>query len=124
MNMTILAQNASDGGAGGAALLIVLAVIFGAALYFLPSICAMVRSVPNVGSVIVLNLFLGWTLVGWVVALAMAFRSRPNDVVIQQYGFSGGYGQSGAGTYPHDTGHQQRYTGGATPLSGPGDGER
>ncbi|MUL76445.1 superinfection immunity protein [Mycobacterium sp. CBMA226] len=34
------------------------------------------RKVPNVGSVIVINLFLGWTFVGWVVALAMAMRSR------------------------------------------------
>lgn len=42
----------------------------GAALYFLPSIIA--RKKPNNGSVLVVNLFLGWTLIGWVVALAMA----------------------------------------------------
>jgi hypothetical protein len=27
---------------------------------------------PNKGSTIVVNVFLGWTFIGWVVALAMA----------------------------------------------------
>ena len=45
--------------------------------YWAPSITAGVRRVPNVGSVIVVNLFLGWTVVGWIVALAMACRSIP-----------------------------------------------
>lgn len=46
-------------------------------LWFLPSIIAIVRKVPNVGSVFVINLFLGWTLIGWIVALAMAVRTVP-----------------------------------------------
>ena len=54
----------------GALLLIVLA-----AAYFLPTIVALLRSVTNTGSVIVVNLLLGWTLIGWVVALAMACRT-------------------------------------------------
>jgi hypothetical protein len=45
--------------------------------YFLPTIVAHHRKVPNGGSVLVINLFLGWTLVGWVVALAMAARTVP-----------------------------------------------
>ncbi len=45
------------------------------ALYFVPSIVAVVRKVTHQGSVIVINLFLGWTFVGWVVALAMACRT-------------------------------------------------
>jgi hypothetical protein len=44
-------------------------------LYFLPSIVAVARKVTNQGSVIVINLFLGWTFVGWVIALAMACRT-------------------------------------------------
>ena len=44
---------------------------------FVPLIVAVVRHVPNVGSVAVINIFLGWTLIGWVVALAMAVRSVP-----------------------------------------------
>ncbi|WP_242436863.1 superinfection immunity protein [Streptomyces sp. CB02488] len=43
--------------------------------YFVPTVVAFMRGVSNSGSVFVLNLFLGWTLVGWVVALAMAARS-------------------------------------------------
>jgi TRAP-type C4-dicarboxylate transport system permease large subunit len=45
-------------------------------LYFLPSIVAVARKVTHQGSVVVLNLFLGWTLVGWVIALAMACRTN------------------------------------------------
>jgi T4 superinfection immunity protein len=47
------------------------------ALYFIPLVVAMVRKVPNAGSVAVINIFLGWTLIGWVVALAMAARTVP-----------------------------------------------
>lgn len=52
-----------------------LIALFGA--YWVPSITAARRHVPNAGSVAVINLFLGWTLIGWVVALAMACRSQP-----------------------------------------------
>ncbi len=48
--------------------------------YFLPTIIAASRKVPNGGSVLVINLFLGWTLIGWVVALAMAARTVPRTV--------------------------------------------
>ncbi len=44
------------------------------ALYFLPSIVA--RKKPQFASVAVLNFFLGWTFVGWVVALAWAVRNE------------------------------------------------
>jgi hypothetical protein len=44
-------------------------------LYFLPSIIAIARKVKNSGSVIIVNFFLGWTLIGWIVALAMASRT-------------------------------------------------
>lgn len=54
-------------------LLISLAAIIG---YFIPTIVAWVRHVPHRGSVTVVNVFLGWTVIGWVVALAMACRSR------------------------------------------------
>jgi hypothetical protein len=59
------------GSAAAAGLIILLG------LYFIPSIIGAVRKVPNIGSVVVINLFLGWTLVGWVVALAMSARSVP-----------------------------------------------
>jgi hypothetical protein len=46
--------------AAGAGLLLVLV---GFALYFLPTIVAAARKVPNIGSIVVINLFLGWTFV-------------------------------------------------------------
>lgn len=39
-------------------------------LYFIPSIVASGKD--NGGGAIVVNIFLGWTLVGWVAALAWA----------------------------------------------------
>ncbi len=54
--------------------------------YLLPSIIAILRKVPSTGSVLVINLFLGWSVVGWIVALALAFRSKQQpyaDVVVQ-----------------------------------------
>jgi hypothetical protein len=53
------------------------------AAYWTPSLVAGIRHVPNSGSVVVINLFLGWTLVGWVVALAMACRSHPQQAISQ-----------------------------------------
>lgn len=41
-------------------------------VYFLPTIIAAGRGIPNAASVAVINVFLGWTFLGWVVALAMA----------------------------------------------------
>lgn len=46
-------------------------------LYFAPSIVGAGRHVPNIGSIVVINVFLGWTVIGWVVALAMAARTVP-----------------------------------------------
>ena len=57
-----------------------IGILFLACMYFIPIIVGAIRKVPNIGSVIVINLFLGWTLIGWVVALAMAARSVPPPV--------------------------------------------
>lgn len=42
------------------------------ALYVTPSIIAMTRRLRNTDSIMVLNVLLGWTFVGWVVALCWA----------------------------------------------------
>ena len=49
------------------------------AAYWAPSFVAWRRHIPAKVQVVLINLFLGWTLVGWVVALVWAFRpvSRP-----------------------------------------------
>jgi len=51
------------------------AAILVLALYFVPTIVAVFRKVTNQGSVAVINIFLGWTFIGWIVALAMACRT-------------------------------------------------
>lgn len=42
------------------------------AAYLLPTIVCYCRSRPNAAPVVIVNLLLGWTFFGWVVALAMA----------------------------------------------------
>src|SRR5260221_9364399 len=66
---------ADPSGATSAAIVIAWSLI-SAAAYFTPAIVALVRRVPNAGSVIVIDLLLGRTIVGWIVALAMACRSK------------------------------------------------
>ena len=54
-----------------------LAVLFGlVAAYVLPTVIGFYRGVVNKWSVLVVNVGLGWTLLGWVVALAMAVRTQ------------------------------------------------
>lgn len=45
------------------------------ALYFVPTFMAVSG---RKASVFVVNLLFGWTMLGWVVALVMAVRSREN----------------------------------------------
>ncbi len=55
-------------------------------LYLLPWAVSATRNRTNVGATALVNLFLGWTLVGWVVALVMACGSeRPVVVVHHTY---------------------------------------
>lgn len=39
-------------------------------MYLLPAINAQWREHPQIGAIVVINLFFGWTLLGWVIALA------------------------------------------------------
>ena len=50
------------------------------AVYFLPSIFAALVNSRHQGVIFLLNLLLGWTLVGWVIAAFMAERwQQPRD---------------------------------------------
>jgi Superinfection immunity protein len=91
-----------DAAAGGLAVLIVssgtsaspgLAAVAGAVvvvalpLYFLPVIIAYLRPAPDRASVVIVSILLGWTYVGWVIALALAVRDRrPAIMVLTQPG--------------------------------------
>ena len=41
-------------------------------LYFVPSMVAMARKTKRMGGIIIVNIFLGWSLLGWVGALVWA----------------------------------------------------
>jgi hypothetical protein len=49
-------------------------------LYLVPTIVATNRQMPNKGSTIVVNLFLGWTVIGWIIALAMALGRKDHPI--------------------------------------------
>ena len=48
---------------------------FSFVFYFLPSIVAFARSKRDAASIFVLNLLLGWTAIGWVIALVWSLRA-------------------------------------------------
>lgn len=52
-------------------------LVFGIGLYFLPAIIAAARQTHNATGILLLNIFLGWTLIGWVIALVLAICSEP-----------------------------------------------
>ncbi len=56
-----------------------LLIPFGA-IHFLPTIIAALRHSRSVVGIFLLNLFLGWTVIGWIVALVWALRSEPKIV--------------------------------------------
>ena len=70
---------ATDAGGTEYGVAVVLVVL---AIYFFPWIVANHRRHENQAALFCLNLFLGWTLVGWVIALVWAL-SRPPIVVVQ-----------------------------------------
>ncbi len=55
-------------------------LLFAIALYFVPAIIAAARQTHNATAILLLNIFLGWTVVGWFVALLLAICSAPSYV--------------------------------------------
>lgn len=48
-------------------------------LYFFPSIIAAAGKKRNVTAIFMLNLLLGWSIIGWVVALVWACTKENNN---------------------------------------------
>lgn len=80
----------SGDNAGGAVVLVLFLVGASLLVYFIPAIVA--HGKPQFASVLVLDIFLGWTLVGWVVALAWALKTEPSatQVTVNQLPTTGG----------------------------------
>jgi hypothetical protein len=49
------------------------------AFYFLPTIIAEKRKVPHSGTIFLINLFLGWTVLGWIAALVWGVVETPEE---------------------------------------------
>ena len=58
-----------------------LLIPFGA-IHFLPTILAALRNSRSVVGIFLVNLFLGWTIIGWIVALIWALQSEPKIVYV------------------------------------------
>ena len=57
-----------------------LSVLF--LMYWLPTIVAIVRRTPSALGVAALNFFLGWTVIGWIIALVIALAAYPAERVV------------------------------------------
>jgi hypothetical protein len=55
---------------------VVIGLFLCVTLYLLPAGVAMLRGRKNTTSIFVLNFFLGWTLLGWVVSLVWALKAE------------------------------------------------
>ncbi len=58
-----------------------LLIPFGA-IHFLPTIIAALRNSRHIVAIFLINLFLGWTVIGWIVALIWACTSDPKLVYV------------------------------------------
>jgi hypothetical protein len=58
------------------------------AIHFLPTIVALLRNSRHVLAIFLINLFLGWTVIGWIVALIWAATSEPKLRYARAYGYS------------------------------------
>ena len=60
-------------------------ILFLFAMYWLPTLIALVRQTPSALGIAMLNFFLGWTVIGWIVALlwALAANTSPQIIVIE-----------------------------------------
>jgi hypothetical protein len=76
------------------AMLVLILIVL--ALYWLPSILGYLRRHPDLVTVVVVNALLGWTVIGWIIALATALRPVAAPATAGPY--LSDYGAAGRGT--------------------------
>lgn len=84
LSVVSIQATGQSGDAAAGFLFLILVVGLGILLYFLPSIVG--RDQRNFAGIFILNLLLGWTLVGWVVALVWAVtkETQSTQVVVNR----------------------------------------
>ena len=60
---------------------VLVGLAFGVGLLFLPTVIAKSRNHPNTLAIFLVNLFLGWTFIGWVVSLVWACTTPTSPVI-------------------------------------------
>ena len=58
----------------GKTILGIISIVTGVIVYFIPTLVAAARQHASISAIFILNLFLGWSFIGWVVALVWAFK--------------------------------------------------
>ena len=66
-----------------------LGIVFGImiiCMYFAPTLIATLRKHHNAGAVFAVNLLLGWTFIGWIIAFIWSLTSppAPQTIIIHQ----------------------------------------
>ena len=57
--------------------------MFAAGFYFLPALLACDKNHHQTSAILILNLLLGWTAIGWIGALIWSFTHTPNSRAIK-----------------------------------------
>ena len=87
-------------------LLSMVSLVFGLAVYLIPTIVAVTRRPVHMAGAIVVNILLGWSFIGWIVALVLALGSKQYNQPYPYYAQPGGYQQPGM---YQQGGYQQQY---------------
>ncbi len=57
----------------------IILLLFVLAFYFIPTSIAMQRETKNLGAIVMINLFFGWTILGWIAALLWAIAEGKEE---------------------------------------------
>jgi hypothetical protein len=75
----------AGGTSGGSAFAMTFLVFIAALIYFIPSFIAIEREHTNTTAIVVVNVLVGWTLIGWVGSLVWALvRDRSAELLATQ----------------------------------------
>nr|WP_226852702.1 superinfection immunity protein [Acidithiobacillus thiooxidans] len=68
-------------------MILTIGLIFALFIYFIPTIIAIRRKKSNLAAIMVLNIFLGWSLVGWVISLvwALSMDAQPQTIIVNNH---------------------------------------
>ena len=61
-------------------------ILFMVLMYWLPTVVAILRKTPSAIGIALFNFFLGWTGIGWLIALIWALAAQHRHVIIIENG--------------------------------------